>query len=76
MRLQKLEQLELDGLWQFDVPDVEPLLAMPALVRAKVDIGGRRKNVELYKRARWAYPWPFESVMEAARNGKSFMHAE
>lgn len=75
-RIQELAQLELDGLWQFDLPDVEPLLEMPELVRAKIDIGGRRKNVELYKRARWAYPWPFESVMEAAGNGNSFQHAK
>ncbi len=67
--LLRLEQLELHGLWQFELPDAEPLLAIPSLLRAAIDIGGRRKNVELYKRASWAYPWPFAFVMEAAASG-------
>jgi hypothetical protein len=59
-RVQSLQQLEMLGFWQFTLRDVEPLLAHRNLVRAEIDIGGRRKNVELYKRANWAYPWPFE----------------
>ncbi|MGB6986359.1 MAG: hypothetical protein WBD74_10345 [Candidatus Aquilonibacter sp.] len=59
-RLQSLQQLEMLGFWQLSLDDVLPLLAHRNLVRAEVDIGGRRKNVELYKRANWAYPWPFE----------------
>lgn len=55
-----LEQLEMLGFWQLQLDDVMPLPALPKLVRAEIDIGGRRKNVELYKRATWAYPWPFE----------------
>ncbi|HTU69243.1 MAG TPA: hypothetical protein VMF11_02890 [Candidatus Baltobacteraceae bacterium] len=57
-----LEQLELLGFWQLDLDAVMPLTLMPALMRAEVDIGGRRKNRELYRRANWAYPWPFETI--------------
>lgn len=60
-----LEQLELLGMWQFDVAGVEWTLEMRKLVRAEIDIGGRRKNVELYRRAAWAYPWPFASTRPA-----------
>ena len=60
LRFARLEQLELLGFWQFSIAEVEPLLALPRLLRAEIDIGGRRKNVELYRRVRWAYPWPVE----------------
>jgi len=53
-----LEQLELHGMWQFAIDDVAWLHDLPRLVRADIDIGGRRKNLELYRRASWAYPWP------------------
>lgn len=56
-----LEQLELLGLWQYTIEEMAWLHELPALVRAAIDIGGRRKNVELYQRARWAYPWPIFS---------------
>jgi hypothetical protein len=59
-RLQSLQQLEMLGFWQLSLDDALSLLAHRNLVRAEIDIGGRRKNVELYKRANWAYPWPFE----------------
>jgi hypothetical protein len=36
-------------------------------VRAEIDIGGRRKNVELNRRARWAYPWPLELIASLER---------
>jgi hypothetical protein len=62
---ESLEQLELLGFWQFELNDVMPLVQLPHLVRAEIDIGGRRKNVELYRRASWAYPWPF--IFEALR---------
>ncbi len=55
-----LEQLELLDLWQLELGDVMPLCELPHLVRAQIDVGGRRKNVELYRRAAWAYPWPPE----------------
>jgi hypothetical protein len=61
-RFAALQQLEMLGFWQLTLADVEPLLVHRNLVRAEIDIGGRRKNVELYKRANWAYPWPFEMV--------------
>jgi len=53
-----LEQLGLYGMWQLTIDDVAWLHELPRLVRAEIDIGGRRKNLELYRRARWAYPWP------------------
>ena len=61
-RWNSLEQLEMLGFWQLELEDAMPLLALPRLVRAEIDIGGRRKNVELYRRANWAYPWPFETI--------------
>lgn len=60
-----LEQLELRGLWQFDLREAAFALDLPRLRRAEIDIGGRRKNVELYRRAAWAYPWPFPGTLEA-----------
>ncbi len=56
-RIVPLEQLQLVGLWQFEIADVQWALDCEHLVRAEIDIGGRRKNVELYRRASWAYPW-------------------
>jgi hypothetical protein len=67
-RFTSLQQLEMLGFWQLTLDDVTPLLAHQNLVRAEIDIGGRRKNVELYKRANWAYPWPFEIVMKELRS--------
>ena len=61
-RWNSLEQLEMLGFWQLELDDVMSLVELQHLVRAEIDIGGRRKNVELYKRANWAYPWPFELV--------------
>ncbi len=58
-RFTTLQQLEMLGFWQLTLEDARPLLDLPNLLRAEIDIGGRRKNVELYKRANWAYPWPF-----------------
>ncbi len=66
-----LEQLELHGFWQLELENVMPLLALRNLVRAEIDIGGRRKNVELYKRANWAYPWPFDLVAARCRPSES-----
>lgn len=62
-----LEQLELLGMWQWAIEDMEWAFKLPALVRAQIDIGGRRKNVELYRQARWAYPWPVFSGVCASR---------
>ena len=72
-RWNSLEQLEMLGFWQLELDDVMSLLELPTLVRAEIDIGGRRKNVELYRRANWAYPWPFTyealRVAPPARSG-------
>ena len=57
---ESLEQLELLHFWQSELDEVMPLVRLPKLVRVEIDAGGRRKNAELYRRARWAYPWPFE----------------
>jgi hypothetical protein len=54
-----LEQIELRGLWQYNVDDMAWLYRLPELKRATIDIGGRRKNVEIYRRASWACAWPF-----------------
>jgi hypothetical protein len=53
-----LEQMELFGMWHQSIADCDWLFELPALARVEADIGGRRKNTELYKRGRWAYPWP------------------
>lgn len=60
-----LGQLEMLGFWQLELDDVMHLVELQHLVRADIDIGGRRKNVEIYRRANWAYPWPF--IFEALR---------
>jgi hypothetical protein len=57
--LPRLESLELRGLWQFDVADAAFVESMPSLRRLYVDLGGRRKNVELYKHRSLALPLPF-----------------
>ena len=53
-----LEQIELRAMWQWTIEECAWLFDLPNLVRVEADIGGRRKNVELYRRARWAHPWP------------------
>jgi hypothetical protein len=56
--LERLESLELRGLWQFGVGDLAFVERMPALRRLFVDIGGRRKNVEIYRKRSLALPLP------------------
>ncbi|MDQ2866359.1 MAG: hypothetical protein M3R51_09050 [Candidatus Eremiobacteraeota bacterium] len=58
----ELQQLDLRGLWQLSIQDARSLRSFPQLIRCWVDIGGRRKNIEIYREARWAYPWPFEFI--------------
>jgi hypothetical protein len=71
-RFKELAQLELLGFWHWNLSDAMPLTERRQLVRAEIDIGGRRKNVELYRRARWAYPWPFELFAASGeRNARS-----
>lgn len=62
-RMPRLEQLELRGAWQLSLADVGWLRDAPNLVGLTLDIGGRRKNLEIFKaRPRpyaVAYPaWP------------------
>lgn len=65
-----LEQIELRGLWQFSMTEMEWLYELP-LLRATIDIGGRRKNAELYRRASWACAWPFYcSTASATRTNR------
>ena len=59
LALPSLESLELAGLWQFGMPDAEVLYSLPRLARASIDIGGRRKNVEIDKRLRLPPAAPF-----------------
>jgi hypothetical protein len=59
--LPKLESLELTGMWQLHVDDVEFVATLPNLRRLKLDIGGRRKNLEIYRRRPLAEPLPFGS---------------
>jgi hypothetical protein len=60
--LEYLTSLELLGLWQFDIADVAFIQTMPALRRLRIDIGGRRKNVEIYKQRSLALPLPFQEL--------------
>ena len=62
-RASHLEQLELRGMWQFEIRDVDFTLERSSLLRAALDIGGRRKSTEIYRHASWAYPWPFSSLL-------------
>jgi hypothetical protein len=58
--LPRLESLDVAGLWQFGLDDVGFIPAMTSLRRFRIDIGGRRKNVELYKRLSLPRPPPFD----------------
>jgi hypothetical protein len=71
-----LEQLEMLGFWQLSLDDLMPLVDVANLIRAEIDIGGRRKNVELYRRANWAYPWPFEIAATAIFRAPSIARPE
>jgi Immunity protein 26 len=53
-----LESLDLRGFWQCDVEDVAFIARMPSLRRLHLDIGGRRKNIEIYRRRSLAEPLP------------------
>jgi hypothetical protein len=48
--LPRLESLELTGAWQFSLDDVACIAGMQRLHALCIDIGGRRKNVEIYKK--------------------------
>lgn len=55
-----LESLAIAGLWQFNVGDAECILRLPRLKRLAIDIGGKRKNVEITKRLQLPEPQAFD----------------
>lgn len=57
-RIATLRQLELRGAWQLSLTDVAWLREAPALEGLTLDIGGRRKNLEIFK----ARPRPYAMV--------------
>jgi hypothetical protein len=59
--LPALESIELSKLWQFEMHHAGVLFEMPALRRASIDIGGRRKNVEIEKRLQLAPAYAFDA---------------
>jgi hypothetical protein len=58
--LPRLESLDVRGLWQLSLDDVAFIPSMFGLRRLAIDIGGRRKNVEIYKKVRLPKPPPFD----------------
>ncbi|HTA39862.1 MAG TPA: Imm26 family immunity protein [Candidatus Acidoferrales bacterium] len=58
----RLESLDLRGLWQFDIDDLAFVHTMPSLRRLHVDIGGRRKNAEIYRKGAYAAPLPLRAA--------------
>ncbi|MEO7202327.1 MAG: hypothetical protein ABI431_05970 [Candidatus Tumulicola sp.] len=68
LALPSLESLELAGLWQFGMLDADVLYSLPRLARASIDIGGRRKNIEINKRLRLPPAAPFCLEREASEN--------
>ncbi|MGA8534392.1 MAG: hypothetical protein WB615_09830 [Candidatus Tumulicola sp.] len=58
--LPALESLDIAGLWQFSVAEAGFMTSMSGLRRLAVDIGGRRKNVEIYKKLQLPKPPPFD----------------
>jgi hypothetical protein len=67
--LPALESLDLSALWQFGMRDAEVFFALPALRRAGIDIGGKRKNVEIVKRLQLPAVAPYSFAREASANG-------
>jgi len=53
-----LESLDLRGFWQCSVDDVAFIASIASLRRLHLDIGGRRKNEEIYRRRSLAEPLP------------------
>jgi hypothetical protein len=64
--LPALESLDLSALWQFGMRDAEVFFALPALRRAGIDIGGKRKNVEIVKRLQLPAVPPYSFEREAS----------
>jgi hypothetical protein len=62
VQIPQLESLELTGAWQFGVGDLALVTEMPGLQRLRVDIGGLRKNAEIYALRPFATPPLFDSL--------------
>ncbi|HVA32679.1 MAG TPA: hypothetical protein VNG31_00940 [Candidatus Baltobacteraceae bacterium] len=60
--LPRLESLSMHGLWQLALDEVDFIPQMTSLRRLTLDIGGRRKNVEIYKRKPLPRALPFEAA--------------
>lgn len=60
-RMTSLRHLELRGAWQLSLADVAWLRDAPNLVGLTLDIGGRRKNLEIFK----AHPRPYAQKTES-----------
>jgi hypothetical protein len=58
--LPQLVSLDIAGLWQFAVADAAFIASLCGLRRLAIDIGGRRKNVEISKRLQLRRPDPFD----------------
>jgi hypothetical protein len=61
LAMHALRSLDLRGAWQFTIDDLAEVVALPSLRALRVDIGGRRKNVELYRRRVLAEPLPYRA---------------
>ncbi|MBV8372676.1 MAG: hypothetical protein JOY69_05400, partial [Candidatus Eremiobacteraeota bacterium] len=58
--LPQLESLVLDGLWQFSIAEAAVVGSLHRLKHLAIDIGGRRKNVEIARRLQTTKPPPFD----------------
>ncbi len=58
--LPRLESLDIAGLWQFSLADAAVVTSIEGLRHLAIDIGGRRKNVEIYKKVPLPKPPPFD----------------
>ncbi len=58
-RIDGLASLDLSKLPQFSLEELAVLARLPCLRYLRVDVGGRRKNAEVYRRFPLPEPWPF-----------------
>ncbi|HTX59223.1 MAG TPA: hypothetical protein VMH02_06045 [Verrucomicrobiae bacterium] len=56
--LDRLESLDLRGMWHLSAGEAGFALAMPSLYRLRADLGGRRMSAQLYRRRLFAEPLP------------------
>jgi hypothetical protein len=72
LALPALRSLDLRGAWQFTIDDLAAVVALPSLRALRVDIGGRRKNVELYRRRLLAEPLPCRDYDDLTTNAARY----